>query len=116
MWLVRLDSWPRTRRLSPTKKGKALYNVMEKKLSGPFSNHISKYYLDENSHPMDWFTFIMPLTPNAIKEDIIEFYINSDSKTMFCIKNWSAYSNTKAVLVNEALLVMFLMASISTLS
>jgi hypothetical protein len=48
---------------------------------------------------MDWFTAFMPLTPNANKEDPAIANVKGDRKTNFAVSNWTAYSNTKAMML-----------------
>jgi hypothetical protein len=50
------------------------------------------------SHPMDWFTALMLLTPNDNKEDLAVENVNGDRRTKLVVSNWTAYSNTKAML------------------
>jgi len=49
---------------------------------------------------MDWFTAFMPLTPDANKEDPAVANVKGDRTTKFAVSNWTAYSNTKAMLNN----------------
>jgi hypothetical protein len=46
---------------------------------------------------MDWFTSILPLTPDQNKEDLDNIDpIESPTGTKFCVSNWRAYLNSKA--------------------
>ncbi len=56
------------------------------------------YGLDENSHRMDWFTAFMPQTPNNNMDDPAVANVKGDCRTKFAILNWTAYSNTKAMM------------------
>ena len=38
-------------------------------MGGPNSDFLKRYELDERKHPMDWFTAIMPMTPEDNLED-----------------------------------------------
>jgi hypothetical protein len=49
---------------------------------------------------MDWFTAIMPMTPKDNLEDPSVLNVKGDLRTKFAVSNWSAYSNTKAMLCN----------------
>ncbi len=69
-------------------------------LGGPNNAFLERYGLDETSHPMDWFTAFMPLTSDANKEDPAIANVKGDRKTKFAVSNWTAYSNTKAMMCN----------------
>jgi hypothetical protein len=49
---------------------------------------------------MDWFTALVPLTPNDNKEDLSVANVKGDRRTKFALSNWTTYSNTKAMLCN----------------
>jgi hypothetical protein len=49
---------------------------------------------------MDWFMAFMPLTPNMNHEDLRAANLKGDKTTKFAISNWTAYSNTKALMYN----------------
>jgi hypothetical protein len=59
-----------------------------------------RYSLDENSHPMDWFTAFMPMTPEMNREDAAAANVKGDRTTKFAVSNWTADSNAKAMLCN----------------
>ena len=63
---------------------------------GPNMEHIQRYGLGLHSHPMDWFTSLVPLTPDANLEPLEECDAIGDQKTKFCVSNWRAYLNSKA--------------------
>ena len=65
-------------------------------LGGPNIVHLKRYGLGPFSHPMDWFTSLMPLTPEMNKEEISEIDAIGDGKTKFCVSNWRSYLNSKA--------------------
>jgi hypothetical protein len=67
-------------------------------LGGPNSDFLKRYGLNDKNHPMDWFKEFMPLTPNANKEDPAVANVKGDCHTKFSVSNWTAYSNTKAML------------------
>jgi hypothetical protein len=69
-----------------------------KVLGGPNSDFLKRYGLNNKSHPMDWFTAFMPLTPDANKEDPAVVNVKGDCHTKFAVSNWTTYSNTKAML------------------
>jgi hypothetical protein len=49
---------------------------------------------------MDWFTALLPLTPDDNKEDPSVVNVKGDCCPKFAVSNWTAYSNTKAMLYN----------------
>jgi hypothetical protein len=67
-------------------------------LGGTNSDFLKRHGLNDKRHLMDWFTAFMPLTPNANKEDLAVTNVKDDCRTKFAVSNWSAYSNTKAML------------------
>jgi hypothetical protein len=69
-------------------------------LGGPNSNFLKRFELDETKNPMDWFTAFMPMTPEDNLEDPLVPNIKGDLRTNFAVSNWTAYSNTKAMLCN----------------
>ena len=69
-------------------------------MGGPCSDHIKLYGLDEHSHPMDWFSSIVPMTPNKNLHDASVPNVRGNFKTKFAFANWVAYSNMKAMMVN----------------
>ena len=73
--------------------------VITRKLGGPSIDFLRRYGLDKNNHLMDWFTAFMPLTPENNKEDPAVVNVKGDRHTKFAVSNWTAYSNTKAMMV-----------------
>ena len=69
-------------------------------VGGPNSDFLKRYGLTSSSHPMDWFTALMPMTPNDNKEDAVAANVKGNNTTKFAVSNWMAYSNTKAMLCN----------------
>ena len=63
---------------------------------GPNMEHICRYGLGLHSAPIDWFTSLVPLTPDANLEPLHECDAIGDGKTKFCVSNWRAYTNSKA--------------------
>ena len=61
---------------------------------------IKKYGLDEHSHPADWFTALVPLTPCANLESIDDIDVKGDGRTKFAVSNWTSYTRTKAAITN----------------
>ena len=61
---------------------------------------LKRYGLTSSSHPMDWFTSLMPMTPDDNKEDAVAANVKGNNTTKFAVSNWMAYSNTKAILCN----------------
>ncbi len=49
---------------------------------------------------MEWFTAIMPMTPDDNLEDPSVANVKGGHRTKFAASNWTAYSNTKAMLCN----------------
>ncbi len=70
-------------------------------LGGPNSDFLKLYGLNNWSHPMDWFTAFMLLSPEANKRDLAVANVKCDCRAKFAVSNWMAYSNTK-VMLNEA--------------
>ena len=54
---------------------------------GPNMEHIKRYGLGLHSHPLDWFTSLVPLTPDANLEPLEECDAIGDEKTKFCVSN-----------------------------
>ena len=69
-------------------------------LGGPNMDFPTRYSLDENSHPMDWFTAFMPMTPDMNREDAAAANVKGDRTSKFAVSNWTGYSNAKAMLCN----------------
>ena len=86
------------RRQSESRHSRPVLEVQPRKLGGPNTDFLNRYGLDETSHPMDWFTALMPLTPDDNKEDPSVVNVKGDRRTKFAVSNWTAYSNTKAML------------------
>ncbi len=97
---IRNKKKERKRKRLPTRQMRVPANVEPRVLGGPNSVFLKQYSLDEKSHPMDWFTAFMPLTPDANKEDPAIMNVKGDRKTKFAVSNWTAYSNTKAMMCN----------------
>ncbi len=90
----------RKRKRLPTRQMRVPADVEPRVLGEPNSDFLKRYGLDETNHPMDWFTAFMPLTPDANKEDPAIVNVKGDHKTKFAVSNWTAYSNTKAMMCN----------------
>ncbi len=90
----------RKRKRSPTRNLRMPAEIEPRVLGGPNIAFLERYGLDETSHPMDWFTAFMPLTPDANKEDPAIANVKGNRKTKFALSNWTAYSNTKAMMCN----------------
>jgi hypothetical protein len=88
----------RKRKQSQPRQSRPVAEVLPRKLGGPNTDFLHRYGLSETSHPMDWFTAFMPLTPNDNKEDASVPNVKGDRRTKFAVSNWTAYSNTKAML------------------
>ena len=71
-----------------------------RKRGGPNSEFLKKHALDENSHPMDWFNALLPMTPKDNQEKAHKANVKGDRKSQFSVSNWAAYTNAKAKLVN----------------
>ena len=86
----------RAKSLSRYDQDRALPVPQPRTLGGPNTKHLQRYSLGLKSHPMDWFTSLMPLTPDMNKEEIDEVDAVGDGKSKFCVSNWRAYLNSKA--------------------
>jgi hypothetical protein len=73
------------RKLSPTKQNST--NHAERVMGGPSAAFLKKHGLDEYSHPMDWWTSLMPLTPADNKEDTYEVNVKGDRVSKFSVAN-----------------------------
>ena len=91
----------RKRKRSPTQFSRPRMPVGPRKVGGPNTAFLRQYGLDKMSHPMDWFTAFMPLTPDANLEDLAIANMKGDKTTKFAVSNWTAYLNTKAMLNNS---------------
>ena len=90
----------RKREKSQTRHSTPTMPVGLRKVSGPNTAFLRQYGLDKMIHPMDWFTAFMPLTPDANLEDPAITNMKGDKMTKSVMSNWTAYSNTKAMLNN----------------
>jgi len=90
----------RKRKRSEPRHSRPAPQVKPRKLGGPNAVFLKRYGLDETSHPMDWFTALMPMTPEDNLEDPSVANVKGDHRTKFAVSNWTAYSNTKAMLCN----------------
>ncbi len=79
------------RRLSPIWQGHPSVGIK--------SSCIKPYGLDKASHPMDWFTAFMPLTPDMNWENHAKANVKGDGVSIFAFSNWTQYSNLKAQMV-----------------
>lgn len=96
-----------TQKRSPRKRGqrntesfRLRHEVVERVKGGPSEAFLLKHKLDGDSHPMDWFTALMPLTEATNLEDAVKANVTGDGRKKFSVANWAAYSNLKAVIVN----------------
>lgn len=71
-----------------------------REMGGPKMDFIKEHNLSRKSHLMNWFNALMTLTPGDNLETLEEVDVTGDSKTKFAISNWTAYTNTKAMLVS----------------
>jgi hypothetical protein len=71
-----------------------------RKMGGPNEKFLKRHNLDERSHPMDWFTALMPLSEGSNLEDAAKANVTGDKTTKFSVANWAKYANTKASLVH----------------
>jgi hypothetical protein len=88
------------RKLSPTRMQVVNEPAEPRVRGGPNANFLKRYGLDETSHPMDWFSALMPMTPAMNQEDPAVANVKGDKTTVFAVSNWTAYSNTKAIMCN----------------
>jgi hypothetical protein len=86
-------------KLTPTRKNIDV-PIEPRVLGGPNTNFLARYGLDKTSHPMDWFSAFMPMTPSMNKEDPAAANVKGDRTTKFAVSNWTGYSNAKAMLCN----------------
>ena len=87
------------RKRSVSRHLRPVIDVQPRKLGGPNTDFLIRYGLDEKRHPMDWFTAFMLLTPADNLEDPSVANVKGDRRTKFAVSNWTAYSNTKAMLI-----------------
>ncbi len=90
----------RKRKCSPTRQLKASLPIKPRVISVPNAVFLECYGLDETIHSMDRFTAVMPLTLDMNREDSRVANVKDDKTTKFAISNWTAYSNTKAIVCN----------------
>ncbi len=90
----------RKRKRLPTRQLMAPLLIKPRALGGPNAAFLERYGLDKTSHLMDWFTAFMPLTPNMNCEDLGVANIKGSQTAKFDISDWTAYSNTKAMMCN----------------
>ncbi len=83
---------------SASRHAHPILEVQPRKLGSPNTDFLNLYVLNETSHPMDWFMAFMPLMPNNNKEDPSVANVKGDCRAKFAVSNWTAYSNTKAML------------------
>ncbi len=88
------------RKRLPMRQLKAPLLIKPRVLGEPNAAFLERYGLDKTSHPMDWFTAFMPLTPGMNCKDLRVANIKGNKTTKFAISNWTAYSNTKALVQN----------------
>ena len=88
------------RKLSPTRMQVVNEPAEPRVRGGPNADLLKRYGLDETSHPMDWFSALMPMTPAMNQEDPAVANVKGDKTTVFAVSNWTAYSNTKAIMCN----------------
>ena len=67
---------------------------------GPNIAFLKKHKLNENSHPLDWFNAVLPLTPDDNLEDVADIDVKGNGKSKFAISNWTAYTSSKAAICN----------------
>jgi hypothetical protein len=88
------------RKLSPTRKQVVNEPVGTRVRGGPNADFLKRYGLDERSHLMDWFSVLMPMNPAMNQEDPAAANVKGNKTTVFAVSNWTAYSNTKAIMCN----------------
>eukprot|EP00956_Cyclotella_meneghiniana_P034869 scaffold109003_cov36-Cyclotella_meneghiniana.AAC.1 len=91
---------PRKSSQKHTESSRLRRDPVERTKGGPSAAFLLKHQLDEHSHPMDWFTALMPLTQSTNIEDAGAANVTGDKVTKFSVANWAAYSNLKATIVN----------------
>ena len=91
------------KRLSPTRKGKPTRIPEPRTKGGPNMDHINRYMLDLFSEPLDWFRSIMPLYESDNLEPLEEIDAIGDGRTKFCVANWCAYTNVKAMMAGAGI-------------
>ncbi len=87
------------RKLSPVQQGRPSDGIEPWVLGGPNTDFLKHYGLDEASHPMDWLTAFMPLTPDMNQEDLAKANVKGDGVSTFAVSNWMQYSNLKPQMV-----------------
>jgi hypothetical protein len=88
------------KKISPTRKQVVNEPAEPRVKGGPNADFLKRYGMNENSHPMDWFSALVPMTQEMNLEDPAAANVKGD-KTKFSVANWTAYSNAKAVMCNS---------------
>ena len=86
--------------VSPTRNDRPKLVHERRVKGGPKKGFLKKHNLNEKSHPFDWWTALMPLTPNDNIHSAKEANVKGNQTTKFAVSNWAAYTNAKASLVN----------------
>ncbi len=89
----------KSRKCTPMRK-QVVTEIEPRVLGGSNVEFLRRYGLDETSHPMDWFSAFMPMTPDMNREDPAAANVKGNRTTKFAVSNWTGYSNPKAMLCN----------------
>jgi hypothetical protein len=74
--------------------------IKQRVVGGPNTDFLKRYGLNKTSHPMDWFTVFMPMTPDMNWEDPAVANVKGNCTTKFAVSNRTGYLNAKAMLCN----------------
>jgi len=88
------------KKLSPTRKQVVNKPAEPRVKGGPNADFLKRYGLNENSHPMDWFSALVPMTQEMNLEDPAAANVKGNKTTKFSVANWTAYSNANAMMRN----------------
>jgi hypothetical protein len=80
----------KSRKQTPTRQ-QYVTKIKRRVLGGPNINYLQRYGLNETSHPMDWFTAFMPMTPDMNREDLAAANAKGNRTTKFAVSNWMGY-------------------------
>jgi hypothetical protein len=73
------------RKLSPTRMQVVNEQIKPRVRGGPNADFLKRYGMDEMSHPMDWFSALMPMTPTMNREDAAAANVKGNKTTMFAV-------------------------------
>jgi hypothetical protein len=86
--LTRNHRKDRRRKKSPLRQLREAMPIKLRIFGCPNMDFLTRYGLDKNIHPMDWFTAFMPMTPDMNWEDAAAANVKGDRTTKFAVSNW----------------------------